>query len=113
MKASAQCECLHCHELFLPDHRNRYRQRYCSKPACRNQSKTESRRRWTQKPEDQNYFRGPENSQRVKEWRKRHPGHWRKKRPAPEGPLQDYCIAQAAQYELVTKQEPPFALQGL
>ena len=113
MKASARRKCLHCHEFFLPDSRNRYRQRYCSKPACRSQSKTESRRRWLQKPENQNYYRGSENSQRVKEWRKQHPGYWRKKGSVPKEPLQDFCIAQAAQNEAVTKQEPSCALQDL
>ena len=113
MKASARRKCLHCHEFFLQDRRNLYHQRYCSKAACRTQSKTESRRRWLQKPENQNYFRGPENSQRVKQWRKHHPGYWRKKGSVPEGPLQDFCTAQAAQNEELTKQEPSFALQDL
>jgi hypothetical protein len=35
-------------------------------------------RQWQQKPENQNYFRSPENSQRVKEWRKRNPSYRRK-----------------------------------
>jgi hypothetical protein len=113
MKASARRKCLHCHQLFLPDPRNQYHQRYCSRPACRRRSKTDSRRRWLQKPENQNYFRGPENSRRVKEWRKRHPGYWRKQPSAPEGPLQDFCSAQVVQNEAVAKKGPPAALQDL
>ena len=46
-------------------------------------------------------------------WRKHHPGYWRKKGSVPEGPLQDFCTAQAAQNEELTKQEPPYALQDL
>ena len=110
MKVSARRKCLHCHELFLPDPRNQYHQRYCSKRVCRRRSKTDSRRRWLQKPENQNYFRGPENSRRVKEWRKRHPGYWRKKPSAPDGPLQDFCSAQVVQNEAVGKKDSPYAL---
>jgi hypothetical protein len=113
MTPSAQRKCLHCREFFLPDRRNLYHQRYCSKPACRRQSKTKSQRRWLQKAENKNHFRGPENSQRVKEWRKHHPGYWRKKSAMPEEPLQDFCMAQAAQNEDVRNQEIPHALQDL
>jgi hypothetical protein len=52
-----------------------------SEAACRKQSKAESQRRWAQKPDNQNYFSGPQNSQRVKEWRKRHPGVLAQKEP--------------------------------
>ena len=78
MKCSAQRKCQHCKEFYLPDRRNLHHQRYCSEAACRKQSKAESQRRWAQKPENQNYFNGSQNSQRVKEWRKRNPGYWRK-----------------------------------
>ena len=37
--------------------------------------------------------KNPQNSQRVKEWRKRNPGYWRKKSPPPQEPLQDLCIS--------------------
>ena len=77
MKCSAQRKCQHCKEFYLPDRRNLHHQRYCSEPVCRRQSKAESQRRWVQKPENQNYFSGSQNSQRVKEWRKRNPGYSR------------------------------------
>jgi hypothetical protein len=64
-----------------------------------------------QKPDNQNYFSGSQNSQRVKEWRKRNPGYWRKKKSAPEEPLQDLYTTQAAQNEEVTKTEASDALQ--
>jgi hypothetical protein len=86
MKCSAQ-KCQHCKEFYLPDRRNLHHQRYCAEPACRRQSKSESQRRWVQKPDNQNYFSGPQNSQRVKEWRKRNPGYWRKKNPPPQEPF--------------------------
>jgi hypothetical protein len=67
MTTSAKRKCLHCREFFRPDHRNVHHQHYCSKSDCRRQSKVENQRRWLQKPENQNYFRDPDNSQRVKE----------------------------------------------
>ena len=60
-----------------------HHQRYCSEAACRRQSKAESQRRWVQNPDNQNYFSGPQNSQRVKEWRKRNPGSHQDRRTIP------------------------------
>ncbi|UCD63777.1 MAG: hypothetical protein JSW34_13730 [Candidatus Zixiibacteriota bacterium] len=71
-------KCRHCHELFTPDARNATRQRYCEKPACRKASKAASQKRWLQKEENHDYFRGPDNVQRVQRWRKEHPGYWRR-----------------------------------
>jgi hypothetical protein len=71
MKGPARRKCLCCKEFYRPDHRNLRHQRYCSKPACHKESKGQSQRRWLQRPENENYFRGPDNSRRVKEWRKR------------------------------------------
>ena len=34
-----RCKCLHCKQLFVPDYRNRERQKYCSTPACKRASK--------------------------------------------------------------------------
>jgi hypothetical protein len=113
MKRSAKRKCLHCAEFYLPDRRNLHQQRYCSEPACRKQSKSESRRRWLRKQENENYFRGPENSQRVKEWRKRNPGYWRKRQYRPDEPLQDVCRAQVLDSEGATKEDLPHALQDL
>ena len=49
---------LNCNEKHRCDHRNRGRQSYCSKPACRKASKAASQRRWLSRPENENYFRG-------------------------------------------------------
>jgi uncharacterized protein YjiS (DUF1127 family) len=111
-----KCKC--CLKLFRPDPRNRRHQCYCSAPACRAASKAASQTRWLAKPENQDYFRGPVNAARVKAWRVRHPGYWRKRRrtrpalqevstvqpvdPTPESgdfagaPLQDVISAQPA-----------------
>ena len=111
MKCSARRKCQHCSEFYLPDRRNLHHQRYCAKSACRKQSKAESQRRWLEKPDNQNYFSGSQNSQRVKEWRKSHPGYWRKKKSASEEPLQDLCTTQQAQIEGVINAELSDALQ--
>jgi hypothetical protein len=72
-----KCRC--CSELFLPDYRNRERQHYCGKPGCRHASKVASQRRWFRKPGNRDYFRGPKEVERVRTWRKAHPGYWKKK----------------------------------
>jgi len=110
MKGPARRKCLCCQEFYLPDHRNLRHQRYCSKPACRKESQAQSQRRWLQRPENQNYFRGPENSQRVKDWRKRHPGYWRKKTPVQVA-LQEDCQEQLPPNEGVSSEKRSAALQ--
>ena len=86
-----KCKC--CHKLFRPDPRNRRHQSYCSASACRAASKAASQARWLAKPENQSYFRGAVNVARVRAWRSRHPGYWRKGRRAAPA-LQDVSLAQ-------------------
>jgi len=72
-----QCRC--CMELFAAEYRNAYHQAYCFKPECRRASKVASQRRWLAKAANRSYFCGKENVRRVQQWRKAHPGYWRKK----------------------------------
>lgn len=111
MKGPARRKCLCCKEFYRPDQRNLRHQRYCSKPTCRKESKGQSQERWVQRAENQNYFRGPENSRRVKEWRKRHPGYWRKKKTPVQVPLQEVCQEQVTPNEGVSSQKTSDALQ--
>jgi len=90
-------KCKHCGRLFLPDPRNAIRQRYCSKPECRKASKSSSQKRWLQKPENQDYFCGPDNVERVQCWRKAHPGYWRQRSKNKPTPLQDSSILQVTE----------------
>jgi hypothetical protein len=113
MKGSAKRNCLCCDDFFAPDHRNVRHQRYCSKPACRKQSKSQSQRRWLQSPENQNYFRGPENRQRVKDWRKGNPGYWRKKNSSSQAALQEVFQAQVAHNKQLIPGVTSDALQDL
>jgi len=81
--------CKHCGMVFLPDARNATRQRYCSNYECRKASKASSQKRWREKPDNQDYFRGPDNVERVRLWRKDHPGYWRRKPKNKPTALQD------------------------
>jgi hypothetical protein len=89
--------CLFCGEIFEADARNAGHQKYCSKADCRKASQAASRRAWLAKPENQDYFRGPEHVARVQAWRGEHPGYWRRARGAsgagaqPALALQDVC----------------------
>lgn len=99
-RAIRKRKCPHCRGFFVPDYRNVGRQRYCSKPLCKQASKAESQRRWWQKPENHNYFRGPDNVKRVQLWRQVHPGYWRRQRPKASE-------ASDASQETLTPQEVP------
>lgn len=89
MARSRRRKCINCRELFVPDHRNRNKQRYCSRPECRKASKAAAQKRWLQKAENKNYYRCPDNVRRVQEWRKNNPGY-RQKRKLCRGRLQDH-----------------------
>jgi hypothetical protein len=90
---SYQRECVHCKELFDPNARNRWHQRFCTKTECREASKADSRRRWSIKPENQHHFRGSENVENVRRWRKANPGYW-KRAKKPDSTLQDLVPSQ-------------------
>ena len=113
MKSSRRRKCLHCKLLYFPERRNAHHQRYCSEPACRKQSKVESQRRWREKPQNQNYFKGEENCRRVREWRERHPGYARKKKSAPGEALQDLCMSQPPQSQPLAGPDLSEALQDV
>lgn len=86
-------KCLNCRQLFRPDPRNVCHQRYCSRAECRVASKAASQRRWCDKAENRDYFRGPDQVARVQQWRAQHPGYWRK-RTVTGRALQDHSLAQ-------------------
>ena len=90
-------KCKNCKKLFVPDHRNRNRQRYCRKPECRKASKADSQKRWRQKPENIDYFRGPDNVERVQLWREANPGYSRRKPETSVDALQDSLNQQHAE----------------
>lgn len=113
MKPPAKPKCLHCKTFYVPDRRNLRHQRYCAEPGCQRESKRQSQRRWLAKSGNQNYFRGPENSRRVGEWRAAHPGYSRKKAASAKRPLQDVCPSQSPQPQEVAETESSHALQDV
>ena len=88
MKKNKRRRCLCCQRLFHRHPRTRAQQRYCSEPHCRAASKKASQQRWLRKPENQDYFCGPQHVNRVQAWREAHPeygrGLLRKGRPLQE-----------------------------
>jgi hypothetical protein len=54
----------------------------------------ENRRAWLARPENACYCRdNPKAKERTKEWRKRHPGYWKKARRAMGGTLSEQRMA--------------------
>jgi hypothetical protein len=93
MANKSKTKCLSCGEIFTVDVRNRGRQKYCSKPACRAAAKAARQRRWREQPQNQDYFRGPVHVERVRVWRVAHPGYWRAHRRLEPVALQDALVA--------------------
>ncbi|KAB2870424.1 MAG: hypothetical protein F9K36_15275 [Burkholderiaceae bacterium] len=94
-------KCANCHQPFRPDPRNAWHQRYCAASACRAASKAASQQRWRGKPENRDYFRGPEHVERVRAWRRAHPGYGRRASassatPSPAASASQSSAAQAA-----------------
>jgi hypothetical protein len=89
-----QSKCLCCGDKFTVDVRNRGRQKYCAKPACRAAGKAARQRRWLAKAENRNYFRDADNAARVREWQRNHPGYWRNTARHKKRTLQDALPAQ-------------------
>ena len=89
--------CRNCGELFIPDYRNRERQKYCDKAACKKASKAASQEKWLGKPENKNYFCGPTNVQRVRDWRNVNPGYGKRYPSKSPQPLQDTCELEQAE----------------
>jgi len=74
-KKNKRRRCLGCQKLYYPHPRTRLLQKYCPEPQCRAASKKASQRRWLHKPENRDYFRGPQHVSRVQAWREQHPDY--------------------------------------
>lgn len=105
-------KCKHCRKLFVPDARNAKRQCYCAKPACRKAGKAASQHSWLQKSENKDYFRGPDNCRRVRQWRQAHPGYWERAKKSSDA-LQDPLIAKPTEIKTKTIEFGDQALQDL
>lgn len=70
--------CAHCGHRFHINPRVGRRHRFCAKPECRRISRAKARKRWLKKNGGRRYFDGDDNAERVRSWRKRNPGYWRR-----------------------------------
>ena len=111
MHSAGERKCPHCERFFVPDARNRKRQRYCAKEPCRRASKAASQRRWVGQPANADYFREAENAARARAWQAAHPGYWKKRRRSALVVLQEDYRAQTAPGEQVTAPEDGVVLQ--
>lgn len=80
MPTEALPKCLNCNRSFTPDCRHRLEQRYCGKRQCQRVRRQANLESWRKKPENEGYWRGEWNVERVREWRALHPGYWKKQR---------------------------------
>src|SRR5262245_36246079 len=106
-------KCKHCRTFFAPDPRNVRHQRYCAQPTCRQASKAASQRRWHQQPHNRDYFRGPTQVERVRQWRQAHPGYWRRQRTRPPEALQENLSSQETQIQQLDAGVGPHAWDRL
>ena len=113
MSSRSTFKCLHCNEEQRREPRCGSSQRFCSKPDCRRASKAASQRKWASRFENQNYFRGPDNCERVRQWRLAHPGYWRTKRSAPKSALQEISAIDLIDKESVAPSNDCVALQEI
>jgi hypothetical protein len=112
MKLTPHRKCLHCRRECTPDYRKRRRQKYCTRPDCRKAAKQASQRAWLTKPENQDYFRGPENTRRVQKWRLEHSEHRKPNRRQRKGSLQDSLKIDAIERQSLAAFAQGDALQG-
>jgi len=104
-------KCRNCKALFVPDPRKKGQHFYCKKDECRKASKAASQKKWLNKPENRDYFCGPDNVKRVQEWRKKNPGYW--KRSKKTVALQDLLSEQPTENNSNNSQNTSNALQDL
>lgn len=99
MRVTEPRNCLHCKRRFDPDYRHRRDQFYCAKPACKKVRQAASLQRWREHPENQDYWRGRWNIERVQEWRAAHPEYWKrvKRKPGAGGGVALQNAMKAAQ----------------
>jgi len=71
-------KCRNCGRLYKPDPRTRKKQKYCSASECRKASQAASWKQWRNKPENWDYYKGEAQVERTREWRRIHPGYWKR-----------------------------------
>jgi len=72
--------CAHCSRLFIVEPRLGGRHRFCADPACKDACHQLARKKWLKENGGKSYFRGAHTVERVREWRRCHPGYWKRRR---------------------------------
>jgi hypothetical protein len=75
-----------------------------------------AQQRWLQSDKGAGYFSGDDNKRRVREWRKAHPGYWKRKKVQPAEPpvaLQDLLNSQVIEKSADSEIFQNHALQDL
>ena len=98
-------KCSNCKIFFKPNPRAKGRQNFCSHPECRKASKRISQKKWLDKPENRDHFRGSDNVRRVQLWREKNPGYWKrtKIKSSPEIVQQSLHSERPLQETLITQ----------
>ena len=86
-------------------------QRFCHQDACKRASRALSQRQWLSKPQNRDYFTGPVNTERGRQWRKANPGYWRKRRAPQKNAQQDLIDTYLAYVEDVACSDSRTSLQ--
>jgi len=113
LKPIKKRKCKNCKTYFKPDYRNVKKQKYCSKPECRKASKADSQKRWLEKTENQDYFRGSENVKRVQEWRENNPDYSKKNQRQKKNTLQEHLTENNIQNQPLTTNSMSDTLQDI
>ncbi len=77
-KSSNHRKCAHCGRRFRVDPRVGRHHRFCSRPVCAKISRATAQRRWLER-EKQREVESKADVYRMQDWRKAHPGYWRRK----------------------------------
>jgi len=104
--------CVWCRRPFVPEPRAAGGQVYCHRVVCRKISALTSQERWRTGKTGQAYHRGDAGVIRVREWRKAHPGYWRRRSKISGGGKKNQRALSAVLIRFF-KRDPRVALQDL
>jgi hypothetical protein len=74
--------CAHCGQCFDVNPRLGKLHRYCSEPACAQASHRASHKKWLKRNGKMTYNTAQDNVDHVRNWRRRNPEYWKRKRPS-------------------------------
>jgi hypothetical protein len=87
--------CAHCGHRFSINPRVGRRHRYCAKPSCAAIRQTKARKRWLKRNGGRKYFRGAQNTDRVRTWRKKNPRYSRRESRIQRTRRNDFALGKS------------------